>query len=1425
MRLKVQWIVLGGLCMRLRVLAFWAVLTLSVPAAITSAATFAGGTGEPNDPYQIATAEQLLAIGSNTNLLDKCFVLTADIDLDPTLPGGKVLDRPVIAPDDIENPFSDTPAFTGCLDGKGHAIRHLRIQVPRAVRLGLFGLVGPGGRIRALDLDDVQIRGEEWSGSLAGKIDGGSVDTCRSSGRVSGDYGYVGGLVAESINTTYVACQSSCSLYANRWSVDCMGGLIGRNCGGTISNSSASGEVWYEGANYAGGLVGLNEGGNIYCCFSTGAILTEDDGGSSAVGGLAGRHTGGRILGCYATGALPSAGCAGGLVGDSSLGSIQQSYATGAVTLSEHAYYYEMGGLVGHNNGTRVHGFWNTITSGLRTSAGGLGLETAEMTAPLIYSLNGWGGDPNWVMTAGDYPHLAWEGKQGQLIPSPTMDWLDGQGTAGAPYRITQPTQLARLATASILWDKHFVLVNDLDLKDVVFRPIGAMQGMEFQGRFQGAGHVLNRLSVGTFDRACYDAALFSCVGSHGQVEDLGLRNVQVLAGKDSEMLATLASLNQGVIARCFAAGSIRLTGPGTYVGGLVGINDGRIVDCHASVVLDTLEWNVKDYAGGLVGFNRAGFVSRCYAAGFIMASRDDRRVGGLAGSNTGKVCWSLWDTWATACSTSDGGLGFDPLQMREAQTYARNGWAQEPNWVIRNGVDYPRLAWEDTAGTRIPQMNVEGLQGRGTADDPYRVSSVSQLAMIGQASSLWDKCLTLETDLDLTGAVLRPIGTSGMGFCGSFDGRGHALRSLRLGNISTCQLYQGLFGVIEKEGTIRNLAIEDGRVAGGPNSSKLGLLAGVSAGDIDTCRVDGIVTAEDCSSDIGGMVGLNAGVLLNCNVQASVASMRATSNVGGLVGANSGVIHVCVADAVVVAVSRSEYGPDDTGGCVGGLVGQNAGGVLSNCRSLGSTTGYYRVGGICGSNAGTVFHCEALGTVTCDPDSGGIGMLAGDNVSGLITVSSATGSITGGGSSPRAYSEDISGMGGLVGWNQGIIERSSAAVDVFVFDGYAGGLLGTNSDGMVIDCYSGSSTLVGSGTKGGLVGAQSGILLNVYASPAAQDRASNAYTGGLIGCDKFTTSYQSIIKAAYFLSPNDGGGPDNGYGTPLSAGQMRNMESFAGWDFFGRSADGNGDVWFMPQNRPPLLSWQAPQTGLAVVPNIAGLTLEQVKGVLEGAGFRVGSVRTDSHRSTPVDRGIRTQPLSVAPAGSIVDLILSTGPYSLKDNPGDGTAAHPYQVATAGQLEALTDHPEEWSKCFVLTDDLDMSGRLFDNSPIAPYGGGFPVTSFTGRFDGAGHTIHHLDVIAPNRGYLGLFGSIGKGAQVRNLRLNQVRIAGGSSSFYVGSIAGYMEGTLVGCYAQGLVCGGDPRGELVGLNNEGTLSDCSSDVLVQATPVFESRR
>ena len=84
-------------------------------------AKYSGGTGSPNDPYQITTAADLIALGETPADYDKHFLLTADIDLDPNLPGRKVFDKAVIVLDaDNTTDSFEGPASSGDLDGDRH---------------------------------------------------------------------------------------------------------------------------------------------------------------------------------------------------------------------------------------------------------------------------------------------------------------------------------------------------------------------------------------------------------------------------------------------------------------------------------------------------------------------------------------------------------------------------------------------------------------------------------------------------------------------------------------------------------------------------------------------------------------------------------------------------------------------------------------------------------------------------------------------------------------------------------------------------------------------------------------------------------------------------------------------------------------------------------------------------------------------------------------------------------------------------------------------------------------------------------------------------------------------------------------------------------------------------------------------------------
>ena len=196
----------------------------------TATAKYSGGTGEPNDPYQIATAADLIALGETPEDYDKHFILTADIDIDPNLPGRRVFDKAVIAPDmdpcDLDwrgGPLFTGAVFTGVLDGQGHTISHLTVNGGNY--LGLFGQLGYGAQVRDLGIADADIMASGTEiGALAGANVCGSVTRCHSSGVVSG--------------------------------ASNVGGLVGCNDWGSISESHSSDSV--SGNNTVGGLVGHN---------------------------------------------------------------------------------------------------------------------------------------------------------------------------------------------------------------------------------------------------------------------------------------------------------------------------------------------------------------------------------------------------------------------------------------------------------------------------------------------------------------------------------------------------------------------------------------------------------------------------------------------------------------------------------------------------------------------------------------------------------------------------------------------------------------------------------------------------------------------------------------------------------------------------------------------------------------------------------------------------------------------------------------------------------------------------------------------------------------------------------------------------------------------------------------------------------------
>ena len=211
---------------------------------------------------------------------------------------------------------------------------------------------------------------------------------------------------------------------------------------------------------------------------------------------------------------------------------------------------------------------------------------------------------------------------------------------------------------------------------------------------------------------------------------------------------------------------------------------------------------------------------------------------------------------------------------------------------------------------------------------------------------------ITLDKNIDLTGKDWTPIGTSfDNSYTGTFDGGGHTITGL---TITTKDQFVGLFGYLNRAGTVKNVVMEGIQITSNHMFGNTGGVAGFSWGTIENCSVSGSVSGTKC---VGGVVGAQkAGSITGCS---SSATVKGTVDVGGVAGEKWGSMTACYATGNVTLEIDS---PKNLSG--GGLVGFNGGsGVIAcyatgNVTSTGSSTGNVHIGGLFGDNYTTVTAC-----------------------------------------------------------------------------------------------------------------------------------------------------------------------------------------------------------------------------------------------------------------------------------------------------------------------------------------------------------------------------------------------------------------------------------------------------------------------------------
>jgi hypothetical protein len=351
-----------------------------------------------------------------------------------------------------------------------------------------------------------------------------------------------------------------------------------------------------------------------------------------------------------------------------------------------------------------------------------------------------------------------------------------GVGTKDNPCRIATAEQLEVLAGTVADYKSHFVLIDNIDLSGEVYSSAliapdinseqSFFQGNSFTGSFDGNGHILSGL---TLNSTTGYLGLFGTVGCNGLISNLKLLDVNITGTTASSYAGAVAGILQmGKIVNCSVSGyisgnsnvgglvgktlygyitastsDINIECSGSYIGGIVGYQTGKISQSNASgnitgnryigglcgYILNFSDYSILDcysnvniqgidYFGGVCGQNR-GVVLNCYSTGTLSGSPEDDWIGAVCGQNyNGTITNCFWDTQTTGTTVGYHQYYFYPgtitnvsgkttVLMQTLSTYTYRSWdflgestnGENEIWrMCADGVDYPRLSWEFAA-------------------------------------------------------------------------------------------------------------------------------------------------------------------------------------------------------------------------------------------------------------------------------------------------------------------------------------------------------------------------------------------------------------------------------------------------------------------------------------------------------------------------------------------------------------------------------------------------------------------------------------------------------------------------------------------------------------------------------------------------------
>jgi hypothetical protein len=706
-----------------------------------------------------------------------------------------------------------------------------------------------------------------------------------------------------------------------------------------------------------------------------------------------------------------------------------------------------------------------------------------------------------------------------------------GMGEPNDPYLIYTAEQMNEIGLNQEDWDKHFKLMEDIDLgsfTETSYNIIGGEWDNPFTGVFDGNNKKISNFNYSSTGR--YRVGIFGYINDpNAEVKDLGLIDPDINGAGSVGSL--VGYLENGAIINCYAQGGSVFGYDG--VGGLVGWGDfgssNTITNCHA-----TTSVSGNKSIGGLAG--SANKITNCYATGDVSG---DENVGGLVGENHFQTITNCYSSASVSGFIFVGGLVGDNFGGTITNCYSN----------------------APATGTYF----VGGLTGDnfgGSITNCYSSASVTGTEHAGGLVATNE--FGIITDCYSSASV---TGNNSVGGLVAHNERGIITNCYSTGQVDGVFNVGGLVGYIA--GNV-SASFWDTQTSGQATSAGGTGLTTAEMNDPNTFINAGwnFTVASDGPGGIwaepegGGYPILwwqlppnlpafsgGTGEPNNPYLISTAKELNSIGNNPRLMDAHYKLINdIDLTDVDLFSIGASLYPFTGT-----------FDGNSKKISNLSGTQGLFE--NVRGEHA----HIKDLGLIDPNIDArrggDGVGPLVGNlSIGTVINCYAQGGSVLGG-----VF------IGGLVGRNTSSIANCYSSVSVSGAS-YIGGLAGLNVMGTITNCYAKGSVSISDMIAGGLVGENyTGIIKNCYSVGHVQGPND---IGGLIG-----EKLEGGAAITSFWDIQTSGQTTSAGGIPLKTDEMQTASIFliVGWDFADETANGTEDIWWIDEGQDyPRLWWEA---------------------------------------------------------------------------------------------------------------------------------------------------------------------------------------------------------------------------------------------------------